>query len=678
MPRPKKKETTVPSVDANGAAMPMFADVDGGKSQTSFASTVSRRGGYVDSPVLTYPNLESATTPFRTSGADAHVDTREAVRLSVKAYWAFPLLRNVVEVMGELSNSDLYLKGGNKKTRGFLEAWFERINLWQLKEQFFREWFRSANAFIYRFDGTFSPSDLKKMTQIYGSLKKAEIPVKYIILNPECITAAGNIAFDQVTYFKVLSPYELAKLKNPQTAEEKALVKQLDAESLRSIQAGGDATLKLDPERLRALTYKHQPYEPMGVPMAYGVLKDIEAKLELKRIDLSIARTTDRALLLLTVGETPNEWSKGANINPNTITALQAAFANESVARTLIADYTVKGNWLIPDINKILGAAKYEQIDKDINTGLNAILFNDGEKFANTSIKVQIFIERLKDARSAFLKNFLQPEIERVCEAINAKNVPTAIFEDLSLKDDLQYAKIYVQLAQLGLLTPEELFRVMGNGQLPTVEESLENQRTFKTQRDEGLYLPIVGGAADIQKAQLDIQQQQTDNQLELGQESNKINAIKAVQPKASGPKGAVGRPTGSTGPKAATKPTPVGSGKANLDGFSMALFHAFVPQVSDLHNMVEKTLKKNNRIRKLSDFQQSVGKQLVEAIIANEPQEKWLESVDTYVAAPKEMNLAVASELDDLQLRFNVDSYTASILRLAKSHLPEEQNAES
>ena len=658
--------------------MPMLMDNDSAKGQLATASTYSRKETN-EFPTQSYPNLNSFATPFKTSTGFGNngsgIDTREAIKLSVQAYWAFPLLRNVVEVMGELSNSNLFLKGGNKKTRDFVEAWWDRINVWQLKEQFFREWFRSANAFIYRFDGEFSNADLSKMTQIYGSMNNRKIPVKYMILNPESIVASGNIAFDQATYAKVLSQYEIQRLKNPQTAEEKALVKQLDKESLKAIREGSSPTLKLDPERLNVLLYKNQPYEPMGVPMAYGVLKDIEAKLELKRIDLSIARTTDRALLLLTVGETPNEYHKGSNINPNTIAALQQAFANESVARTLIADYTVKGSWLIPDINKILGPEKYVQLDKDINTGLNAILFNDGEKFANTSIKVQIFIERLKEARSAFLHNFLQPEIKKICQTINAKAVPIATFEDLSLKDELQYAKIYTSLAQIGLLTPQEMFEAMETGKLPINEESIINQRAFKELRDEGLYLPIIGGAADIQKQQLDLQGQQIDNQYELGKESNKVAAIKAVQPSTSGPKKPAGRPQGSSSPKTATKPTPVGSGKAkaSMDGFSLAKFHEYVPAVSEVHNTVEKALKKQFSIKKLSEHQIAMGRQLVESIISNEPKDNWVKSVNHYIKEPKEMDLAVASEIDDIQIKFDVDSYTASILRLTKDTVEED-----
>ena len=626
---------------------------------TAFASV---RRGSLDAAPSQFPSLDAASSPFSITKGDGYIDTRESIRLCVKAYWAFPLLRNVVEVMCELSNSKLYLKGGNKKTREFIESWLEKIKIELLKEQFFREWFRSANVFLYRFDADFTPQQLAKLNQAYGSLKNAlSVPIKYLILNPETITAGAGATFDKWTYVKLLNGYEVAKLRNPQTPEEQAVLDSLDSDAKKAIQAGASQIpLKLDAGRLNVLLYKAQPYEPMGVPMAHGVLKDIEAKLELKRIDMSIARTTDRALLLLTVGETPNQFNRGSNINPNTLAALQNAFANESVARTLIADYTVNGKWLVPEIDKILGKQKYEQLDKDINTGLNAVLFGEGEKFANTSIKVQIFIERLKEARTAFLSSFLQPEIDRVCRAINAKSIPQVSFADLSLKDELQYAKIFVQLAQLGLLTPQELFEAMDSGKIPINEESLVNQREFKNLREEGLYLPLIGGAAEIQKQQLAIQQQQMEAQ---------TAASKAIQPSVSPPSKPVGRPEGSKAPKTNVTPSPIGTSKANLSGFSLKTLGELLPQVSELQNSIEAALKKRYKLRKLSDAQLSIGKQLVEAIISNETRAAWMNSVSDYLETPKEMDATAAAEIDELRLKHDVDSYTAAILRLSKTN---------
>ncbi len=653
--------------------------------EEALAASYSRRD--VLDPIFNpLPNLANTPTPFSVHGN--YIDCKEAIQLALKAYWAFPLLRNVVEVMGELANSRLYLKGGNKKTRDLIEAWMEKVNIWQLKEQFFREWFRSANCFIYEFEGEFRKEDLDKMTQVYGSRStKKTIPIKYIILNPETIVAGGNISFDRPIYYKALSIYELQQLRNPKTPEDKAFLNSLDEETRKAITDGREVKLTLSPENLTVLLYKAQGYEPMGVPMCYGVLKDIEAKLELKRIDLSIARTTDRALLLMTVGESPSQFvAPGTNINLNTMTALQTAFRTESIARTIVTDYTVKGEWLIPEINKVLGAEKYEQIDKDINIGLNAVLFNEGEKFANASVKVQIFIERLKEARNAFLNNFLQKQIIKVCKAVGAKNYPEVVFEDLTFKDEISFLKLVVQLAQLGFLTPDEMFNAMDTGKLPIYDESVQSQRDFKMLREEGLYMPIIGSSTELQKQQVGIQKQQVDNQKEqigntydLGKQQIQVSKIKAAAPVAK-PAGAIGRPKGSTGPKATPKPKPIGS-KASIDepeqkrvtGFSLKKLQELFPIVSNLHNKVEAKLCEKFAIATLNETQSKVGTMIVESIISNEHQDSWEDKISEYLAEPKEIATAAIAEIENLQIKHNIDQYLAAMLRLVERPAPEE-----
>ena len=657
MPRAKKvKEVAKASSPLDRWIMPSFADaVD--EQTKDFAFAARSRSETLEFPLQSFPNLDKFLTPFKSGEGGSYMDAREAIKLSVKAYWAFPLLRNVVEVMGELSNSNIYLEGGNKNTRDFITAWFERINLWHLKEQFFREWFRSGNAFLYRFEANIPAAQMKKMTQVYGAASSDKVPVKYILMNPESIMAGGDLMFGRPTYYKVLSTYELAKLKSQDTDEAKELFKSLDPAIKKAIKESASvAQIPLDPNRLSVLLYKAQSYEAMGVPMAFGVIRDIETKLEFKRIDLSIARTTERAMLLVNIGEAENEYNQGRNFNPAVADTIKNLFLNESVARTLITDHTVKAEWLIPDIGKILGEEKYAQLDKDINIGLNAILFDSGEKFANTSIKVQVFLERLKEARQAFLHNFLQPEIKRVCKAIGARVYPTAVFEDLSLKDELQYSKLAVSMAQLGFLTPDELFEAMKTGKMPSPETSLENQEKFKEQRRNDLYLPLVGGASEL-----------TRRQVETADKVAKMTAKQTLQMAAAKAPGAAGRPKGTTAPKTAVTPSPIGKSKAS---FSIKALSNLSNQVSALHSKVEGAVKNKFKIKETNSTQAAIVKEIVAGIISNEPSSNWDKSVASYVKSPKDSPEEVKKEIEDLQLEHDVDYYSAAILRLSANEL--------
>ena len=70
---------------------------------------------------------------------------------------------------------------------------------------------------------------------------------------------------------------------------------------------------------------------------------------------------------------------------------MQKLFENQSVGRVLIADYTTKAQFVIPQVSDILDPKKYETVNSDINSGLNNILTGvggSGERFANHQAKV--------------------------------------------------------------------------------------------------------------------------------------------------------------------------------------------------------------------------------------------------------------------------------------------------
>ncbi len=129
---------------------------------------------------------------------------------------------------------------------------------------------------------------------------------------------------------------------------------------------------------------------------------------------------------------------------------------------------------------------KYERVNQDIKDGLQYMFFGE-DKFANASIKVKMFIEALKEGRDLFLNSFLLPEVKKIAEAMNFKNLPEIKFEDISLQDESLMNKIYMQMAQLGLLTPEELNNAIETGMLPNKLDSLESQKEFVKNRREGI-----------------------------------------------------------------------------------------------------------------------------------------------------------------------------------------------
>ena len=263
---------------------------------------------------------------------------------------------------------------------------------------------------------------MSKITQMYGASFAAEekLPARYMILNPADIQLTGSAAFWNGNYYKVFSDYELSRLQNPQTDEDREILDSLDPDSRKMLQTNKRSKIvlmKLDPNKVKPVFYKKQDYEPFAVPLGFPVLEDINYKAELKKMDMAIARTMQQAILLVTMGTDPEK----GGVNQKNLEAMQTLFRNQSVGRVLIADYTTKAEFVIPNIGSLLDGKKYEVVDRDIQLGLNNILVGEST-FANQNAKIDLFIARLEQARSTFMEDFLVPEIKRISKAMGFKS----------------------------------------------------------------------------------------------------------------------------------------------------------------------------------------------------------------------------------------------------------------
>jgi hypothetical protein len=591
------------------------------RSRRNAASTIERTDRF--------RNIDEGMVPFNYATGynynKSNIDVRDTVILCQKAYYNFGLFRNTIDLLSELSCGNLHLKSGNKSGRDFFQALFNKINITALQDKFFREYYRSGNVFIYRYDTTIKEEDISKISQVFGSqalAAKISLPSRYIIINPADVQVNGNLSFNRGQYYKVLTDYELEQVRNPRTEEDKEILNSLDPLVKEQILKGKSTAvlLHLDTKKFYAVFYKKQDYEPFAVPMGFPVLEDISAKIEMRRMDMALTRTIQQVVLLITMGTEPDK----GGVNQENLKTMQNLFTNQSIGRVLIADYTTKAEFVIPQIADILDPRKYEVIDRDINIGLNNILVGN-EKFANTTTKVSLLGQKLIQARQAFITDFLLPEIKRISKEIGFKVFPTPFFEDMDLKTDQNLNRIYTRLIELGVLTPEEGLKAIETGVLPSPEESLQSQNSFIDLKDKGLYQPLIGGP--------------------------KIDA---------------GRPAGSTGVKQTTKNVkPVGtSSKAN---YSVTKLKDIVEATNKLGVEVENILKKKHKLKKLNDKQKEVALDITKIIVANEEKSNWISKISEYIDSPVDKNEKTVEEIHVIACEHQVDSYMASLLYHSK-----------
>lgn len=597
-----------------------------------------------------FANIRDGMLPYdyTTEG----VNIQEAVLLCQKAYANIAIFRNAIDIMAEFANSDLYLEGGTQKSRDFINKWFQKISIWKVTDQFFREYYKSGNVFIYRIDGDFTADDFNKLTLVYGSgIKPGKIPLKYTFLNPFDIVNYRTTAFKDMAYRKVLSEYELERLQNPKTEEDEQIFKALPEETQNSIKKGGFSnrgiTIPLEPANLSYSFYKKQDYEPFAIPFGFPVLADINWKMELKKIDQAIASTIENVILLITMGNTPDK----GGINPRNMEAMQKLFRNESIGRVLVSDYTTKAEFVIPDLNKVLGPDKYKVVNEDIKEGLQNVIVGQ-ERYASTMVKAEIFLERLKEARQAFLHDFLQPQIKMVCQALGFRKYPIVKFAEIDLKDELQFHRITTRLIELGILTPEEGMRAIKTGIYPETNNMIGAQEKFLEDRKKGYYNPLVGGMPVMPDLGDSIETVKEDE--EHDEDLDKIQEVEDTPQmppngKAMGPSKQPGRPLSSTNPE---------------KKYSRANLSDTVGHAEKFRKTVAGCLRKHEGKKRLNKKENALVDQLCETIASSCEFSNWEERAQECIEDFNKIGeLTPLPEILALAAEHELDTYAAALL---------------
>ena len=611
-----------------------------------------------------YKNIAETALPY--SYSKTYISPKDSILLCQKAYANVPIFRNAIDVMAEFSNSDIYLEGGSEKSRSFIDKWLKKIQIWKLKDQYFREYYRSGNVFMYKLDGKFTTEDLVKLNQVYGakysSTAATKIPIRYIFLNPYDFVADRALTFSSGNgvYKKLLSEYDIERLKEPQTEYDKEVFEALPEEAKDHINNGQfmqeGVMVNLDPKKLIFSFYKKQDYEPFAIPFGFPVLDDINWKMELKKVDQAITRTIENVILLVTMGNTPDK----GGINPNNLKAMQQLFQNESIGRALIADYTTKAEFIIPDLNKVLGPTKYQIVNEDIKEGLQNIIVGK-ENYSSTQVKAQIFLERLKEARNAFLNDVVEPQIKEVCKIMGFKNFPNPKFVEIDIKDEVQLQRVASRLIEMGIITPEQGMTALKQGVYPDPEDLRTAQEKFVQDREKGFYTPL-----SVSQPILSDEEQEMKKEMHKAEVKQKKSPVQPQNVNNPLPNQKVpkenGRPAGNK--------TKTNNLLASQELHSRKDIQSVVYATEDLQKYAESELKSHFGKKRLSKDQKQMVSNLTESVILAKEKKEWKETISACI---KDFNLIEKLDVMDGILEVSeaneLVSYPAALLYHSKKN---------
>lgn len=585
-----------------------------------------------------FNNIDDGILPWKYSKDGVTVN--DAVTLTQKAYFNIATFKSTIDLLAEFANTKIYLEGGDESSKKFINAWFNLIKIDDVKDQYTREYYRSGNYFAYEIRGYMTKNSVRSFNFSEAN-KRVEIPVKYILLNPSDILVQDQLSFGEFTYAKVLTPFEITRLKEKKKSEHdqklydslpREVKEQLEDNSYSSNQK--EILLPLDADLLHPVFYKKQDYEPLSIPMGFCVLDDLNKKIELKKVDQAIARSIENVVLLVTMGAEPDK----GGVNHKNIAAMQNIFKNQSIGRVLVSDYTTEMEFIIPDLKKVMGKEKYEVLNKDIEDGLANILLGDS-KYSNTELKMRVFFERLEEARRKFLQEFLQPEINKVCKAAGFRNPPKAKFVKNDILGSESLQKLMTRMMELGILTPEQGIEVINKGKFPKKEDMEKAQEDYLKSREKGHYLPMVAGPTlfETEEGEGD----------ELKPENSGVTKPQGRNQKATTANPSGGRPVGTASQK-----------------FSIKAIKQTFDELAELNETAQAIYKKELGIKRMNKAKKDIVFDLCASVICGTEKEEWKDKLNEVIRDNSALaTLGVSDDVLSIAAEHNLGDYEAAVL---------------
>jgi hypothetical protein len=493
--------------------------------------TFKERAAVISRDTISRTNLDLAAKDPYTE------DPKESFKRAIKYYYTDPLVGSSINILANLAKKGFENDIDDPKIKQFYDAWAFDVGFDELLDWIFLDFFKVGHVTTYKVLAKYEPrvsylspvpgqkpkTVKKESAAKKGIWSKGFLPVAYTVLNPALVSITGNLLFNKTSVVLTPPPELRDLLKKPKselTEDEKSLIKALPTDLKSAAEKGGEFTL--DSRFVNQITYRKQPYERYARPKTLKVFDTIEYKNALRQADLSTLDGITNYILKVTIGN--DEYPV---VNQQELEAIGALFNTPSKAVDIIWNHTLQIEKIVsPEIDKILGKGKYEQVNEDMTTGLaitHAILDGTGNiNAAEVDLLVKGLMEEINYARRQVTR-WIYKEYQQIAEAVGFDRFPKIRFDTGVLLDTILHMNTLAALTDRRMLSYRTSLESLGfdyPNELKNMEEELPLVQ-------EGVF-GIVGGSPFQQSKQ-------------------------SIQPVQNSPKGTPsrGRPTGQpAGPK--------------------------------------------------------------------------------------------------------------------------------
>ena len=452
------------------SAMSNISDEFGAESHTSASRYMDFTDiggpGISSRPGLTRSDYEA----FRPSEATPkkHCDT---MKFAQTVYENNGLIKEMIDLMGDFGSQGIRISCADKREERFYKNWFTKVHGEDRTERFMNILYRLGNVIIRRQTATISRSNRAKLFAVSKPdikvedvpIKNAEIPWRYIFLNPETVDVLGGkmaVFADQKQYVIRFPNYirnKVTSVMNGTLVDEEKLVKGLPPEIKQAIQNNGYYPLPKD--KTLVFHYKKDDWSLWALPMVHSIADDIMMLEKLKLADIAALDGAISNIRIFKLG----------NIDPLIIPGkgaaakLRKALASHTQGGTLdiVWDMAIDLIESKSEVYKFLGQEKYVPTMNNIYGGMGIPptltgSMSGGSGTTNNLISLQTLVQRLEYGRSV-VTNFWNNELRIVKEAMGFTSVARVEFDYMELGDEASTKRLLIDLSDRGLISDELL-----------------------------------------------------------------------------------------------------------------------------------------------------------------------------------------------------------------------------
>jgi hypothetical protein len=411
------------------------------------------------------------------------------------AYLRVGVVRNVIDMMTDFASDGLRFVHPDKRVEALFKVWKAKINLDEAVDEFVRHILVDGNIVVKRTTAKLSkPVEeqwlSKSLAQddpvkLYkdNSFSAREIPWKYNFLNVAALYWLGGdaarAAGTRQLAFKI-SDRLLDNIRSPQDIFQKSMVNSLPAGVKTAVIDMKQDYVPIDMDSVYVAHNKKDSWEDWAPPFLYPIIGELHFKDKLRQAEISALDGVINVIRLWKLGDHTQQILPTEAVVNKLIDILSANSGGGAI--DIVWDSMIDMKDFYPPIDKILGAEKYTQVNKDILIGLGVpevLIGGQGANFSNSWIQLKTLIEKLGYIRDK-LKDWLYNEINLFCEAMDIPMAPKIRFNDNNLEDENTYRKLIVGLLDRGIVSSEAVVHAYGEDFLMEIERIKSEKKVFK------------------------------------------------------------------------------------------------------------------------------------------------------------------------------------------------------